>query len=92
MVCKYYMGLERGYDPPLAEVIDVWERNYAPLWRAAKLQRDAQAQVREIEGLRRRLSEERGGTVDFKAAAREWVSRYEAGWRAAWENTAAAGA
>jgi hypothetical protein len=92
MVCKYFMGLERGYDPPLPEVIDIWERDYAPRWRANKLQRDAQAQVREIEGLRQRLAAERGGDVDFKAAAREWVSRYEASWRAAWEDTAAAGA
>lgn len=82
---KYFLGLERGYDPPLEEAIESWERRYARQWRTEKMRRDAEAQLREIEAYRQRLIGELGRLVDFAEAARCWIRECEAQWRDHWE-------
>ena len=82
---KYYLGIERGYDPPLEEVIASWECFYAGDWRNRKMRRDAEVQVREIEAYREKMIAERGGPVTFREAAKAWIEQCECGWREAWE-------
>jgi hypothetical protein len=86
---KYFLGIERGYDPPIEEVIASWEARFASDWRSRKMRRDAEVQVREIEAYRSRLAGERGEAVTFREAARLWVERCECEWRRCWESTAA---
>lgn len=88
---KYFLGIERGYDPPIEEVIASWEARFASDWRARKMRKDAEAQVREIEAYRQRLTTDRGAGVTFREAARLWVDRCECEWRRCWEANAASG-
>jgi len=86
---KYFLGIERGYDPPIEEVIVSWETRFARDWRAMKMRRDAEAQVREIEAFRDRLSADRGMPVTFREAAQVWVEEFECEWRRCWESSTA---
>ncbi len=92
IVHKYYLGLERGYDPSLAEAIESWEERFAARWRERKLRHDAEVQLREIEAYRERLCQEHSRDVDFNEAARNWIEHYEATWRERWEESTCAGA
>ena len=87
---KYFLGIERGYDPPLAEVIESWEQSHARRWRTEKMRRDAKAQLLEIESYRQELSREDGRHVAFAEAARKWIVTREAEWREEWETYAVA--
>jgi len=87
---KYFLGIERGYDPPLAEVIASWEARYASAWRCQKMRRDAEAQVREIEAFREKLATQRGCPITFRDAAKVWVEECESEWRRRWEASPAA--
>jgi len=89
-VHKYYMGIERGYDPSMDEVVSSWERDYARDWRSRKMQRDAHVQLDEIEAHRNHMCREKGREVSFLEAARDWVYRHEAQWRRQWEEQPAA--
>ncbi len=82
---KYFLGIERGYDPPITEAIESWESRFARDWRTRKMRRDAEVQIREIERYRQRLSAERGVDVSFHEAARLWVDKCECAWRLRWE-------
>jgi len=88
LVHKYFLGIERGYDPPLPEVLESWEHHHAMRWRTEKMRRDARIQIREIENHRRHLSHQQGAPVDFRTAARDWVDNHEERWRADWERSA----
>jgi hypothetical protein len=88
---KYFLGIERGYDPPIEEVIVSWETRFARDWRARKMRRDAEAQVREIDAYRERLIAERGTSVTFREAAHAWVDECECQWRESWEASTASG-
>lgn len=88
---KYFLGIERGYDPPIEEVIASWESRFATDWRAKKMRRDAEVQVREIESYRQLLATERGAAVTFREAARIWVDKCECEWRRCWEASTASG-
>jgi hypothetical protein len=85
---KYFLGMERGYDPPMEEVLESWERQYAKAWRTAKMRRDVEAQLREIEACRARLASDTGRTIGFAEAARTWVDISEREWRDRWESGA----
>lgn len=80
-VHKYYLGIERGCEPSLDEVIDSWETHHAMAWRTRKMKRDAEAQLREIELYRQDLVRDRGRQIGFTEAAHEWVSTWGATWR-----------
>ena len=82
---KYFLGIERGYDPPIEEVIASWEARYAMDWRCKKMRHDAEVQVREIQAFQDRMSAERGKPVTFREAARQWVEQCECEWRRNWE-------
>ena len=92
LVHKYYLGIELGYDPSVEEATESWERNHALNWRNAKMRRDVEAQIREIDSHRDQLSKERGSEIAWEHAAKEWVSTREAQWREQWESTVSAGA
>ncbi len=92
LVHKYYLGIERGYDPSFEEAIESWEQNHADDWRQQKMRRDVQAQIGEIDAYRDRVSKERGVTVQWEDAAKEWVNTREAKWRDQWEASSYAGA
>lgn len=78
---KYYLGLERGYDPPITEAVASWEQRFAFDWRSKKIRDDMDAQARAIERHRQNLAIVRGGDVTFADAARDWVDHHGAGWR-----------
>jgi hypothetical protein len=82
---KYFLGIERGYDPSIEEVIASWEARYASDWRAKKMRHDAEVQVREIQDFQARLASERGQSVTFREAAQQWVEQCECEWRRNWE-------
>ncbi len=92
LVHKYYLGIERGYDPTFEEVVESWEASHADDWRSRKMRRDVEAQIKEIEAYRTKISKERAVDVDWKDAAKEWVNTREAKWRDQWEATSYAGA
>lgn len=89
---KYFLGIELGFDPPMEMVIASWESRFACDWRARKMRKDAEVQVREIEAYRAKLSTEKGTPVTFRDAARLWVDRCECDWRKSWESSGQAGA
>ncbi len=89
---KYFLGIERGYDPTIIEAVDSWEQNHAWEWRSRKMRRDAEAQVKEIENCRRELCSRKGCKVDFTEATRVWLNDYEADWRSRWESSPCSGA
>lgn len=86
-VHKYFLGIDRGYDPSMEEAIQSWERQHANNWRARKMLRDAEAQIKEIEKHRLTLAAERGCSVSFNDAAHDWVDRFEREWRQRWEES-----
>jgi hypothetical protein len=92
LVHKYYLGIERGYDPSFEEAVRSWESNHADDWRSQKMRRDVQAQISEIEAYRDRISRDRGVEVSWEGAAKEWVNTREEKWRDQWESSSYAGA
>ncbi len=78
---KYFLGLERGYDPPIAEAVESWEHRYAYHWRSEKIRRDMADQTYAIECFRCSLCGEWGHEVTFAEAAREWVRERGDLWR-----------
>jgi hypothetical protein len=92
LVHKYYLGVERGYDPSIREAIESWEAYYASTWRETKLRHDAEVQLAEIESFRLQRCDELRREVDFAQAAKEWVENHEPAWRRNWEESACAGA
>ena len=86
---KYFLGLERGYDPPIAEAVESWERRFAFSWRSKKLRCDMEAQTQAIECHRRSLARDRHCEVSITDAARDWVEHHGANWRAERESNAA---
>jgi hypothetical protein len=78
---KYFLGTELHFDPGLDLAVESWERYHAAQWRAERMRRDAEEQVRVIEAYRLLLCERYRREVDFAEAAHEWVERFGAEWR-----------
>jgi len=92
IVHKYFLGIERGTDPSIEDAIESWEERHAHDWRCAKMRRDAEAQLAQIDAHRDRMSRDLNRPVSFSEAARDWVHNYESNWRTRWEQTELAGA
>ncbi len=80
LVHKYFLGIERGRDPGLAEAISHWKQYYEGAWLDRVHRRAMDKQIREI---RAHQAEHK---LDFETAAREWIGEYAAEWRHWWED------
>ncbi|NOX58471.1 MAG: hypothetical protein GXP29_06390 [Planctomycetes bacterium] len=92
LVHKYYLGIERGCDPTFEQAVESWEAHHATGWRGSKMRRDVEAQFKEIEKHRERMSSNNGESPSWEHAAREWIETQEASWRVQWESSTRAGA
>lgn len=82
---RLYLGFQLQREADLQTALLSWEGGACTAWRREKMRRDCQEQIRQIELHRTELSRLLGQEVSAEAAARDWIQKHAAAWRAWWE-------
>jgi hypothetical protein len=92
VVHKFYLSIEKRSEASIEEAVKSWETGVGTPWRRAKMRRDGLAQFREIERHKFLVSQTVGRDIGWEVAAKDWVEKHAAAWRAWWETQPESGA
>ena len=78
---KYYRSCEGRTEVDFLEAAEDFHRNYEEAWRAAKVRRDNDEQLKEMHRHLWTQSQKAGHDLGRAIAAAEWISKYAVEWR-----------